>query len=109
MLNLNKNKLNTFFKNRLRTVILSGLIATILLALFFLDVDHDFFPKYSNFSWFSCLFMAGIGIVLLFYSQEAIFHLNDNPYYERIGGDPDTVAYALTLHNWGIIPWTLNA
>lgn len=69
----------------------------------------DATPEYSNLSWFNCLFMAGTGIGVLFYSQEAIFHLNDNPYYDGIGGDPNAVSYALIIHNWGIIPWSLYA
>ncbi len=42
--------------------------------------DPDGKPEFSNFSWFSMMFGAGIGIGMLGYATgEPIFHINDNP------------------------------
>lgn len=62
--------------------------------------------EYSTFSWLSCLFMAGCGIGIVFYCQEPILHLHNNPYVGHVAGDPETIAYSLTLFNWTINAWT---
>lgn len=61
--------------------------------------------EYSTFSWLSCLFMAGCGIGIVFYCQEPILHLHSNPYVGHVAGDPETIAYSLTLFNWTINAW----
>lgn len=66
-------------------------------------------PEFSTFSWLSCLFMAGMGIGLLFYCQEPLFHMHSNPYVGRISGSPESIAYSLTLFNWTFNAWGLYA
>lgn len=66
-------------------------------------------PEYSNFSWFSCLFMAGMGIGIMFYCQESLFHLHSNPYVGRVSGSPEAIAYSLTLYDWTFNAWGLYA
>lgn len=64
-------------------------------------------PEYSNFSWFSCLIMAGMGIGLIFYCQEPMYHLFNNPYVGNVSGTPEEVAYSLTLYDWTFNVWAL--
>lgn len=66
-------------------------------------------PEYSNFSWFSCLFMAGMGIGIMFYCQESLFHLHSNPYVGWVSGSPESIAYSLTLYDWTFNAWGLYA
>lgn len=61
--------------------------------------------EYSTFSWLSCLFMAGCGIGIVFYCQEPILHMHNNPYVGNVVGKPQAVAYSLTLFNWTINAW----
>ena len=61
--------------------------------------------EYSTFSWLSCLFMAGCGIGIVFYCQEPILHMHYNPYTGNVAGEPEAVAYSLTLFNWTINAW----
>ena len=63
-------------------------------------------PEYSNFSWLSCLFMAGCGIGIVYYSQEPVMLLHANPYDGRVWGDATGVAYSLSLYNWTINNWS---
>ncbi|MDE6865699.1 MAG: BCCT family transporter, partial [Alistipes sp.] len=58
--------------------------------------------EYSDFSWLSCLFMAGCGIGIVFYCQEPILHLYNNPYTGTVKGGAEEIAYSLTLFNWTI-------
>jgi len=68
-------------------------------------------PEFSNFSWFSMMFGAGIGVGMLTYSTaEPIFHFANNP--DVIKGlttaqDPDNVraAYKWAALHYGITPW----
>ena len=62
--------------------------------------------EFSNFSWISCLFMAGCGVGIVFYSQEAILHMHNNPYWGKVGGSPESVAYSLTIFNWTLNAWS---
>lgn len=64
-------------------------------------------PEYSNFSWFSCLVMAGMGIGLIFYCQEPLYHLFNNPYVGNVPGTPEEIAYSLTLYDWTFNVWGL--
>ncbi len=61
--------------------------------------------EFSTFSWLSCLFMAGCGIGLVFYCHEPILHYFSNPYYGKVIGSQENVAYSLTLFNWTINAW----
>ena len=68
-------------------------------------------PEFSQFSWLSMMFGAGIGIGMLTYSTaEPIFHFASNP--ETIQGistplDADNVrnAYKWALLHYGLTPW----
>lgn len=68
-------------------------------------------PEFSQFTWLSMMFGAGIGVGMLTYSTaEPIFHFTTNP--ETIQGistslDPDNVrnAYKWALLHYGLTPW----
>ena len=68
-------------------------------------------PEFSNFSWFSMMFSAGIGIgMLTFASAEPIYHFQNNP--NVITGDvpaasAETVrsAYVWSFTHWGLSAW----
>ena len=62
-------------------------------------------PEFSTFSWLSCLFMSGCGIGIVFYNQESVLHLHNNPYVGNVVGAPEIVAYALTISNWTLNCW----
>lgn len=62
-------------------------------------------PEYSNLSWFSCLLMSGMGIGLIFYCQEPLYHFYNNPYVGHVSGDPKQIAYSLTLYDWSFNVW----
>lgn len=71
--------------------------------------DDDSRPEYSNFSWFSMLFSAGMGIGLVFWSiAEPITHFQSNPFVEQ-GLTPEAaqVAMRLTFFHWGLHPWAV--
>ncbi len=61
--------------------------------------------EYSTFSWLACLFMAGCGIGIVFYNQESVLHLHNNPYFGNVCGSKEAVAYSLTLFNWTLNSW----
>ena len=63
-------------------------------------------PEYSMFSWLSCLFMAGCGIGIVYYCQEPVLHLHNNPYLGHVWGDAEGVAYSLSLFEWTINDWS---
>lgn len=65
----------------------------------------DAVPEYSTFSWVSCLIMAGLGIGIVFYCEEPLFHFNNNPYFGYVTGTAEEVAYSLTVYNWTINAW----
>ncbi|AZT85756.1 BCCT family transporter [Marinobacter sp. NP-4(2019)] len=68
-------------------------------------------PEFSNFSWFSMLFGAGIGIGILFWSiAEPIYHFQGTPLIEA--GQEKTVAAAqvamrVAIFHWGLHGWAL--
>ncbi|WMC09890.1 BCCT family transporter [Oceanimonas pelagia] len=70
-------------------------------------------PEFSNFSWFSMLFGAGIGIGILFWSiAEPIYHFQGNPFIAE--SDNMTVAAAqvamrISIFHWGLHGWGLFA
>lgn len=63
--------------------------------------------EFSTSSWISCMIMAGMGIGIMFYSQEPLFHLHSNPYVNQVEGSNTAIAYALTLYNWTFNVWGL--
>jgi choline/carnitine/betaine transport len=72
-------------------------------------------PEFSNFSWFSMMFGAGIGIgMLTFATAEPIYHLQTNPDVIQgltTGGDADNVraAYVWSFTHWGLAAWASYA
>jgi len=72
-------------------------------------------PEFSNFSWFSMMFGAGIGVGMLTWAvAEPVYHFNNNP--EVIqgltnGGTADNVrmAYKWSFLHWGLGAWACYA
>ncbi|WP_085900727.1 BCCT family transporter [Kiloniella majae] len=79
-----------------------------------LGQSHDM-PEFSNFSWFSMMFGAGIGVGMLTWAvAEPIYHFNNNP--EVIQGitnsasaDNIRMAYKWSFLHWGISAWACYA
>ena len=72
-------------------------------------------PEFSNFSWFSMMFGAGIGIgMLTFATAEPMYHWGSNP--ETImglaeGSSAESVrsAYVWSFTHWGLAAWASYA
>ncbi|MCR9138243.1 MAG: BCCT family transporter [Alphaproteobacteria bacterium] len=79
-----------------------------------LGLDSDE-PEFSNFSWFSMMFGAGIGVGMLTWSvAEPVYHFNNNP--EVIQGitnagniDNIRMAYKWSFLHWGLGAWACYA
>ena len=76
---------------------------------------HDDVPEFSNFSWFSMMFGAGIGIgMLTFSTAEPMFHWATNPDTIRgitEGSSAENVrsAYVWSFTHWGLAAWASYA
>jgi choline/glycine/proline betaine transport protein len=76
---------------------------------------HDDVPEFSNFSWFSMMFGAGIGIgMLTFATAEPMFHWGSNPDTIRgltEGSSAENVrsAYVWSFTHWGLAAWASYA
>ncbi|SFM34014.1 BCCT family transporter [Marinobacter zhejiangensis] len=72
------------------------------------DTDR---PEFSNFSWFSMLFGAGIGIGILFWSiAEPIYHFQSNPLIaenQQMTVEAAQVAMRISIFHWGLHGWAL--
>ncbi|MFK7892845.1 MAG: BCCT family transporter, partial [Granulosicoccus sp.] len=76
---------------------------------------HDDRPEFSNFSWFSMMFGAGIGVGMLTWAvAEPVYHFNNNP--EVIqglveGGTQENIrnAYKWSFLHWGLGAWACYA
>ena len=72
-------------------------------------------PEFSNFSWFSMMFGAGIGIgMLTFATAEPMYHWASNPSTimgETTGSTADNVraAYVWSFTHWGLAAWAAYA
>ena len=72
-------------------------------------------PEFSNFSWFSMMFGAGIGIgMLTFATAEPMYHWASNPATimgETTGSSADNVrdAYIWSFTHWGLAAWASYA
>lgn len=67
-------------------------------------------PEFSNFSWFSMMFGAGIGIGMLTYATaEPIYHFGNNP--EVIKGlvASETIENVQPAFKWSFLHWGLSA
>ncbi|MCV6596554.1 MAG: BCCT family transporter [Mangrovicoccus sp.] len=68
-------------------------------------------PEFSNFSWFSMMFGAGIGIgMLTFATAEPLYHFASNPSTIQgltEGGTAGNVraAYVWSFTHWGLVAW----
>ncbi|MEM7361014.1 MAG: BCCT family transporter [Pseudomonadota bacterium] len=75
----------------------------------------DDVPEFSNFSWFSMMFGAGIGVGMLTWSvAEPIYHFNNNPEVIQgltTGGTADNIrmAYKWSFLHWGLGAWACYA
>lgn len=70
-------------------------------------------PEFSNFSWFSMLFGAGIGIGILFWSiAEPIYHFQGTPLFgeeQKMTAEAAQVAMRVSIFHWGLHGWGLFA
>jgi choline/glycine/proline betaine transport protein len=70
-------------------------------------------PEFSNFSWLSMLFGAGIGIGILFWSiAEPLTHFQSNPFMgdaQALSPEAAQIAMRLTIFHWGLHGWALYA
>jgi len=64
-------------------------------------------PEFSNFSWFSMLFSAGLGIGLMFYGvAEPMFHFSNPPMEVETLSDRATQAMLFTYLHYGLHGWS---
>ncbi len=72
-------------------------------------------PEFSNFSWFSMMFGAGIGIgMLTFATAEPMYHFAQNPATIQAVTEPNTLgnvrdAYIWSFTHWGLAAWAAYA
>ena len=72
-------------------------------------------PEFSNFSWFSMMFGAGIGIgMLTFATAEPLYHFAENPstitgLTEASTASNVRAAYVWSYTHWGISAWAAYA
>ena len=72
-------------------------------------------PEFSNFSWFSMMFGAGIGIgMLTFATAEPMYHFAKNPATIQGLTQPSTLgnvrdAYVWSFTHWGFVAWAAYA
>lgn len=72
-------------------------------------------PEFSNFSWFSMMFGAGIGIgMLTFATAEPMYHFGQNPATIMGQTEPSTAgnvrdAYIWSFTHWGLAAWASYA
>lgn len=76
---------------------------------------NDDKPEFSNFSWFSMMFGAGIGVGMLTWAvAEPVYHFNNNPEVIQgitTGGAADNIrmAYKWSFLHWGLGAWACYA
>lgn len=79
-----------------------------------LGLDHEE-PEFSNFSWFSMMFGAGIGVgMLTFATAEPMYHFAENPSTIMGLADGSTQgnvrnAYVWSFTHWGFAAWACFA
>lgn len=67
-------------------------------------------PEFSNFSWFSMLFGAGMGVGLIYWSvAETVFHFLNGPAYAGAPGSTQSAEWSMSISflHWGISPWAI--
>src|SRR5690554_4537239 len=94
-------------------------VALLLLAVVFMAVsrygdiklgpDHSE-PDFSNFSWFSMLFSAGMGIGLMFFGvAEPVMHYLSPPFGEGGTAVAAREAMKISFFHWGLHAWAIYA
>jgi choline/glycine/proline betaine transport protein len=74
-----------------------------------LSRDHEA-PEYGTITWFSMLFAAGIGTILMFWGvAEPMSHLANPPLAGVEAGTPEAARLAMTiaLYHFGLHTWTI--
>ncbi|WP_301899048.1 BCCT family transporter [Pseudidiomarina terrestris] len=94
-------------------------VALILLSVLYLGFsrfgtiklgpDHSA-PDYSNLTWFSMLFSAGMGIGLMFFGvAEPVMHFLSPPVVESGTTEAAREAMKVTFFHWGLHAWAIYA
>lgn len=94
-------------------------VAIILITVAFLGLsrygeiklgpDHSS-PDYSNLTWFSMLFSAGMGIGLMFFGvAEPVMHYLAPPVAEEGTVEAAREAMRITFFHWGLHAWSIYA
>lgn len=73
-----------------------------------LGPDHST-PEFSNLSWFSMLFAAGIGVGLMFFgiAEPLMHYLDPPPYVEPQTIESARTAMEITFFHWGLQAWAI--
>ncbi|KIC17312.1 BCCT family transporter [Leisingera sp. ANG-Vp] len=67
-------------------------------------------PEFSNFSWFSMMFGAGIGIGMLTYATaEPIYHFATNPDVIQGQAEGSTAGSVRSAYKWSFMHWGFSA
>lgn len=94
-------------------------VTTFLLFLIWISLSRygnvrlggtDARPEYNNASWFSMLFAAGIGTILMFFGvAEPINHYANPPLRDVETGTPEAASEAMgfTLYHYGLHTWAI--
>lgn len=111
--------INTFLLNHFSTWYILCVAFFLILALILAVVprygklilgDKGDKPEFSNFSWFSMIFGAGIGVgMLTFATAEPMYHFANNPEVIKgmaTGSGADNVRYA---YKWAFLHWGFSA
>ncbi|XEC95209.1 BCCT family transporter [Paenibacillus tarimensis] len=71
--------------------------------------DDDEEPEYSNLSWFSMLFSAGMGIGLVFWgvAEPMSHYISPPPGAEAGTADAARMAMRYSFFHWGLHPWAI--
>ena len=74
-----------------------------------LGKDDDV-PKYKTSHWFFMVFIASMGIGMVFWGvAEPIYHLASPPFGEAAGAEAATAAMRTSFVHWGLHPWAVYA
>lgn len=67
-------------------------------------------PEFSNFSWFSMMFGAGIGIgMLTFATAEPMYHFGNNPEVLQGLAEASTEGNVRNAYKWSFLHWGFSA
>jgi len=70
----------------------------------------DSVPEFSNFSWFSMMFGAGIGVGMLTWAvAEPVYHFNNNPEVIKGLTEGATAGNVRMAYKWSFLHWGLGA